>query len=174
MARGSSPPAAGFHTGPQYGGKGVNKGGKGRGKDAGPRRRGFRGTRQGQAGGGGGKGGRRRGKGGGGGGGGGRGRGRGGGARRDDDGPPRSTTTPPWASPWAPRTPARGAGRPAPLAGRAVAAFVAARDPSEIALDVDDSDDDAGGDPAASPSTGARRRTSAPAPRSGARPDLGT
>ena len=117
---------------PQYGGKGGGKGGNGRGKGGfGGRGRGFGGRGKGK-GGGGGKGGRRRGKGGGGGG-----RGRGGGARRDDEGPPRFNYDAVVGDPWAPL--AQRAAAPAPAA---------ARDPSEIALDVDDSDDDVGGDPA--------------------------
>ena len=110
---------------PQYGGKGGGKGGKGRGG----RGRGFGGRGKGK-GGGGGKGGRRRGKGGGGGG---RGRGRGGGARRDDEGPPRFNYDAVVGDPWAPLAPAPAA----------------ARDPSEIVLDADDSSsEDVGGDPA--------------------------
>ena len=119
---------------PQYGGKGGGKGGKGRG---GGRGRGFGGRGKGK-GGGGGKGGRRRGKGGGGGG---RGRGRGGGARRDDEGPPRFNYDAVVGDPWAPLAPRAAA--PPPAVSEA-----AARDPSEIVLDADDSDDDVGGDPA--------------------------
>ena len=108
---------------PQYGGKGGGKGGKGRG---GGRGGGFGGRGKGK-GGGGGKGGRRRGKGGGGGG-----RGRGGGARRDE-GPPRFNYDAVVGDPWAPLAPAPAA----------------ARDPSEIVLDADDSSsEDVGGDPA--------------------------
>ena len=122
---------------PQYGGKGGGKGGKGRGKGGfGGRGRNFGGRGKGK-GGGGGKGGRRRGKGGGGG----RGRGRGGGARRGDEGPPRFNYDAVVGDPWAPLAPRAAA--PPPAVSEA-----AARDPSEIALDVDDSDDDVGGDPA--------------------------
>ena len=115
---------------PQYGGKGGGKGGKGRGG----RGRGFGGRGKGK-GGGGGRGGRRRGKGGGGGG-----RGRGGGARRDE-GPPRFNYDAVVGDPWAPLAPRAAA--PPPAVSEA-----AARDPSEIVLDADDSDDDVGGDPA--------------------------